>query len=791
MKLLFSFLIISTIFIPITFGNSNSSLILRYDKPATLWEETLPLGNGHLGLMPDGGIGREKLVLNDISMWSGSEVDAVRTDASKYLEPIRRLLIEGKNWEAQQMIGKHFSCLPTVGSWQGKSANHTFGCYQVLGNLDIISGDSMNITDYQRGLDLNTATAYTHFRANGSQVERTYFASRSADVMVIRYKTDSKKGLQLQVKLSRPERTTITYKNNTATMQGTLTDGKGGEGVSYLTCLDIKTTGGKVSSHPREGITIKGAEEVLFFISSSTSLWEKDYQASVVKRLQAAKEQMFTALLHQHITDYKSYFDRVTLNLGKDTFAERTVPERISAFYRGENPAFAVTYFQFGRYLLISSSDNRENTYRPLPLNLQGLWAHQIQTPWNGDYHVNINLQMNYWLAEVANLSDLHRPMLNFIQWLARHGEKTAKGYFNAPGWVVHWATNAWGFTAPGESPYWGSTNTPSGWLCQHLWEHYAFNLEKEYLREVYPTLRGSSAFYLACLVREPKNNYLVMAPSSSPENTYKLNGKNVAICLGSTMDMQIITEVFRNTIVAAEILKIDKEFTDSLSLALTQFPPMKISPKGGYLQEWMEDYEETDPQHRHVSHLYGLYPANLISPNTTPELAEACRVTLNRRGDAGTGWSRGWKINFWARLLDGNRTYQLLRSLLQSPVKKSDNSGFTGAGTYPNLFCAHPPFQIDGNLGGAAGIAEMLIQSHDGQISILPALPDVWKSEGSFAGLRARGGITIDVTWKDGNITSLVINTQESCEVKIKLPDKESRVYTLQQGVNRLLEQG
>ncbi len=453
-------------------------------------------------------------------------------------------------------------------------------------------------------------------------------------------------------------------------------------------------------------------------------------------------------------------------------------PERLVAFAENDNDNGLVNlYFQYGRYLLISSAHAGL-----LPPNLQGLWSNTIHTPWNGDYHLNINVQMNHWPAEITNLSELHKPLIELTKSLVGPGEKTAGVFYNAEGWVAHMMTNVWGFTAPGEHPSWGATNTGGAWLCAHLWEHFDYNRDTAYLREIYPVLKGASQFFLSMLVEEPTHGWLVTAPTTSPENAFLMpgTGKPVNICMGSTMDNQLIRELFGNTMAAAKILSVDDSLAIQLAGASAKLPPNRIG-SDGRLMEWLEEYEEEDPHHRHTSHLYGLHPGNQITPEQTPELAEAARKSLERRGDGGTGWSRAWKVNFWARLHDGNHAFTLLKNLLEPAFDTGFNYSNKG-GTYPNLFCAHPPFQMDGNWGGCAGIAEMFLQSHAGFIHLIPALPDEL-SEGSFSGLRARGGITVSASWKDKKLDTATLHADNDGEFRIKIPGQATTLETTLNG--------
>ncbi len=762
-----------------TEGVFQQRLILRYNAPASVWEETLPLGNGRIGMMPNGGIDTEHIVLNDITMWSGSEdSEAFNPDAITYLPEIRELLLAGKNLDAQKLMYSYFRC-GGKGSSHGSGKDAPYGAFQTLGDLDVNYSYPRTgsyppsggvIGAYERTLSLNDAVAATQFNRDGITYTREYFASHADDVLVIRLTADRKESLSFEVKLSRPERATVSVKDNILYMEGQLNDGHDGEkGVRFLTQLEIVNNGGTLASSANS-LSLSGADEAVILISNATDMLDKErlttYSGYAGELLTRARNTQYNRLKNSHVDMYREKFDKVELNLGKQDNITPT-NERLIRFQRDDDPALAALYFQYGRYLMICGT--REDN---LPLNLQGLWANQVQTPWNGDYHLNINLQMNYWPAEVCNLSELHRALTDFTVSLVPSGEKTAQTFYGAEGWVAHMMTNPWKFTAPGEHASWGATNTGGAWLCQHLWEHYAFTQDKTYLKSIYPVLAGAADFFLSSMIREPKQGWLVTAPSSSPENGFYLPGSREAVyvCMGPTMDVQIIKELFSNILFAAEILGIDDVTTAKIRETIPQLPPMQISPDG-YLQEWLEDYEEVDPQHRHVSHLYGLHPSNQISPVTTPDLAEAARKTLNRRGDAGTGWSRAWKVNFWARLHDGDRAYKLLKSLLE-PAYGSEVKMGSGGGTYPNLFCAHPPFQIDGNFGGTAGIAEMLIQSQDGYIHLLPALPSTWR-DGSFKGLCVRGGAEVDATWKDGKVTRITLKARTGNTFQLKVPDQ------------------
>ena len=756
---------------------------LWYDKPAEKWLQALPVGNGRLGMMPDGGVDKELVVLNDKTMWAGAVDDNGNPAAAKSLPKIREYLAKGDNVAAQELMYKTFvpAHLPITGS--------SFGNFQILGNLYLkysYKHADAPVTAYERSLNLKKGWVETSFTKQ-NKFKRTYFVSRSGDVMLIHMQAEEG-DLAFNAQLSRPERGKVHAEADCMVMEGSLHSGlKDVPGLSYQTKLAVAAKGGKVT-YGADGCQVEGSDEAVLVISTATNYKRPSYKADVDALMDKALKADINQLKKQYSKEYSELYSRAQMRIGKGMAtpeAERywnlPTDQRLQHFQQVDDPSLAALYYSFGRYLLISSTCQGQ-----LPANLQGLWANTIDTPWNGDYHLNINVQMNHWFAESGNLSDLHLPLIELTKGLVKSGEESAKSFYgsDANGWVAHMKTNAWNFTAPGQHPSWGATNTGGAWLCAHLWEHYLYTLDTTYLKEVYPVLKGAAAFFLSTMMVEPEHGWLVTAPSSSPENRFFAeNGKDhVSVCMGPTMDNQLVRELFTNVVEAARVLNCDTDFSITLQEAIQKLPPHQIS-KEGYLMEWLKDYKETDVHHRHISHLYGLYPGSQISMEKTPELAEACRVTLNRReGNVGAGdigWSLAWKMNFWARLGDAEHAYRMFKYLMSPRFDEKKREGITSE----NLFCScSGKYQIDGNMGGAAGITEMLLQSQEGFIHFIPALPKAWP-DGEVRGFKVRGGAVVDFAWNEGKLTDVTISGVRQCDYKILIPSYATGVIVKQGG--------
>jgi alpha-L-fucosidase 2 len=739
-------------------GNPN---LLWYDKPAAKWVEALPVGNGRLSAMVFGGASQERLQLNEGTLWAGGPYDPVNPEAKAALPQVRQLINEAKYREAAELISAKVMAKPLAQM-----------PYQTVGDVLLTFAGATNAANYRRELDLDTATATVSYTSEGVRYTREVFASAPDNVIVVRLTADKPGTLTFVAGMKTPMAAAVeTDGNDTLVMRGTGGSAGGIKGqLKYQARVKVIARGGRVTAEPVR-VSVTHADEATLLITAATS-YKKfddisgDPESIVKQQLGAAARRAFATLRADQVADHQALFRRVTMDLGQSDAMTQPTDARIRRFAEGNDPQLAALYYQYGRYLLISCS-------RPggQPATLQGLWNESMNPPWQSKYTININTEMNYWPAESGNLAECVEPLIAMVEDLTVAGARTAQKMYSARGWVVHHNTDLWRASAPIDGPNWGMWPSGGAWLCLHLWDRYEFSGDQALLRRIYPALKGAAEFFLDTLQEEPGHKWLVTSPSISPENGHPFGA---AVCAGPTMDMQILRDLFANTIKAAEALGVDEAFRKQLAAARARLAPNQIG-SAGQLQEWLEDWDMKagERNHRHVSHLYGLYPGRDITLRGTPELAAAVKKSLEIRGDRATGWATAWRICLWTHLGDGDHAFDILRFLL-SPER-----------TYPNMFDAHPPFQIDGNFGGAAGIAEMLMQSRVGEIELLPALPKAWPN-GSVKGLRARGAFEVDITWRDRKLVEAAIRSLTGGSTRLRYGPAMREVKLAKDGTYR-----